>query len=217
MRCCIYWPLLAASLTGCAQAPQSPSSPNIKSASARIGGPCEGCEAVYECPVPFAALNEVDTLSLFHEEGPKLIVSGTVYKSDGTTPAPDVVLYVYQTDRTGRYRSVPDSTVWARRHGSIRGWMKTNNKGQYKFYTVRPGSYTKEGPPAHIHITVKEPGKNEYYIDDFQFDDDPTFTPELRSRQQNRGGDGVLKVERRAGVEYAVRNIALGKNVTDYR
>src|SRR5688572_27130373 len=68
-----------------------------------IGGPCEGCEAIYESPVPFEKLNEVDTLPIFSEQGPKLAVSGTVYKSDGKTPAPGVVLYVYQTDQTGRY------------------------------------------------------------------------------------------------------------------
>jgi protocatechuate 3,4-dioxygenase beta subunit len=133
----------------------------------KVGGPCEGCEAIYESKVPFDALNEIDTLPDFYEAGPKLVVSGTVYKSDGKTPAPGVVLYVYHTDQTGKYRVTGNETGWGKRHGSIRGWMKTNAQGRYKFYTLRPASYSKEGPPAHIHITIKEPGKTEYWIDDF--------------------------------------------------
>jgi protocatechuate 3,4-dioxygenase beta subunit len=181
-----------------------------------VGGPCEGCEAIFESPVPFEALNEVDTLPLFHENGPKLIVSGTVYKKDGKTPAPGVVLYVYHTDQTGKYRMTGTEKGWATRHGSIRGWMKTNERGEYRFFTIRPASYSKTGPAAHIHLTVKEPDKNEYYLDDFLFDDDPFLTKEDRDRQRKRGGDGVLKLTERNGMFYSERNVVLGLNVTDY-
>jgi protocatechuate 3,4-dioxygenase beta subunit len=94
--------------------------------------------------------------------------------------------------------------------------MKTNAKGEYRFYTVRPAAYSKTGPPAHIHVTVKEPDKNEYYIDDFQFDDDPYLTPAMRKLQHDRGGDGILKLEERAGIFFGRRNITLGKNVDNY-
>jgi protocatechuate 3,4-dioxygenase, beta subunit len=181
-----------------------------------VGGPCEGCEAIYESKTPFETLNEVDTLPVFGEQGPKLVVSGTVYKSDGKTPAPSVVLYVYHTDQAGKYRKTGNETGWATRHGSIRGWMKTNERGEYRFYTLRPAAYSKTGPPAHIHITVKEPDKNEYFIDDFLFDDDPFLTSSDRQRLRNRGGDGILKLKEKDGVFYGERNIVLGKNVTDY-
>ncbi|HVF81786.1 MAG TPA: hypothetical protein VM884_07620 [Flavisolibacter sp.] len=182
----------------------------------KVGGQCEGCEAIYESKVPFNALNETDTLPVFDEAGPKLVVSGTVYKVDGKTPAAGVILYVYHTDQTGKYRVTGAETGWGKRHGSIRGWMKTNSLGQYKFYTVRPASYSTQGPPAHIHITVKEPDKTEYWLDDFHFDDDPLLTAETRKNFQNRGGNGVLRVQKRAGVYYAERNIYLGKAIPDY-
>ena len=187
---------LCGSVTACAQ-----SNTQVKSNSKgqKVGGPCEGCEAIYETKVPFEALNEVDTLPIFSEHGPKLVISGTVYKSDGKTPAPGVVLYVYQTDQTGKYRVTGAEEGWGRRHGTIRGWMKTNDKGQYRFYTVRPASYSKTGPPAHIHVTVKEPDKSEYWIDDFHFDDDPFLTPDMRKGQRNRGGDGILKLVEKNG------------------
>ena len=209
----IFSLLLCISISSCGQ-----NNAQVKSGQkgARVGGLCEGCEAIYENTIPFEAMNEVDTLPIFSEQGPKLVVSGVVYKSDGKTPAPGVVLYVYQTDRTGRYRMTGNETGWARRHGSIRGWMKTNAKGEYRFYTIRPASYSESGPPAHIHVFIKEPDKNEYYIDDFQFDDDPTLTPDVRRRQQNRGGDGILKLEEKGGIYYGNRNIYLGKNVEAY-
>ena len=65
-----------------------------------------------------------------------------------------------------------DTTGWGERHGYIRGWVKTNERGEYKFYTLRPGAYPGRNNPEHIHITVKEPGMNEYFIDDYHFADD---------------------------------------------
>lgn len=180
-----------------------------------VGGRCEGCEAIYESPVPFKNLADTDTLPDFSEEGPKLVVSGTVYKADGKTPAPGVVLYVYHTDQTGRYRTTSADTGWGRRHGNIRGWVKTNASGQYRFYTLRPAPYSAQAPPAHIHLTVKEPDKNEYWLDDFRFDDDPMLTPELR-RGKSRGGSGILKLTRDGSLFAGHRDIYLGRNIENY-
>ena len=75
------------------------------------------------------------------EPGEKLEISGVIYKSDGKTPAPNVILYVYQTAKSGLYEPGPNQTGGVRRHGRIRGWVKTNQKGEYKFLTIRPGNY----------------------------------------------------------------------------
>ena len=45
-----------------------------------VGGGCEGCEAIYESPVPFEQLKSVDTLPDFNDAGPKLEISGIVYR-----------------------------------------------------------------------------------------------------------------------------------------
>lgn len=196
---------------GCRQ-----SNSQVNGKKTHIGGPCEGCEAIYETRTPFSDLNEVDTLPVFNEPGTKLVISGTVFKADSKTPAPGVVLYVYHTDQSGRYRMTGNETGWAKRHGSIRGWIKTNEKGQYKFYTMRPASYSKTGPPAHIHITLKEPDKNEYWIDEFHFDDDPLLKTEVRKAMENRGGNGILQLDEKDGVYYGERNIYLGRNIPGY-
>jgi protocatechuate 3,4-dioxygenase, beta subunit len=31
-----------------------------------------------------------------------------------------------------------DETGWGKRHGYLRGWMKTNEKGGHKFFTLMP-------------------------------------------------------------------------------
>ena len=38
-------------------------------AKTNVGGSCEGCEAVFESPVPFDKLNNVDTLPDFNDRG----------------------------------------------------------------------------------------------------------------------------------------------------
>ena len=182
----------------------------------KVGGNCEGCEAIYETPIPFEQLNEVDSLPGFTDAGPKIEISGIIYKADGKTPAPGIILYVYHTDQKGIYATKGDEKGWAKRHGYMRGWVKTNEKGEYKFYTLVPATYPNSNNPKHIHPTIKEPGFTEYWIDEFVFDDDPLLPAGERNRPNPVGGGGVLKTEMKDGMLHATRNIILGLNVKDY-
>jgi protocatechuate 3,4-dioxygenase, beta subunit len=182
----------------------------------KVGGPCEGCEAIYESPVAFDKLDWIDTLPDFNDPGPKLEVSGIIYKRDGKTPASNVVLYIYHTNQKGIYEKKGDEKGWGKRHGYIRGWVKTNEKGEYKFYTLVPASYPNSTNPKHIHPSIKEPGYSEYYIDEFLFDDDPLLPNEERTRPRPRGGNGVLKTTMKGGMLRATHNIILGLNIPDY-
>jgi protocatechuate 3,4-dioxygenase, beta subunit len=181
----------------------------------KIGGACEGCEAIHESPVAFEKLTSTVTLPDFNDAGPKIEISGIVYQRDGMTPAKDVVIYVYHTDQSGVYPTKGNETGWGKRHGFIRGWVKTDKNGFYQIYTLKPAAYPNRKDPAHIHITIKEPGKNEYYIDEFLFADDPLLP---KQRQANpRGGDGVVKlVDTEKNIAHATRHIFLGLNVPDY-
>lgn len=182
-----------------------------------IGGPCEGCEAIHESPVPFDKLTMFAKLPDATWDGKKpLGINGVVYKADGRTPAPDVVIYIYHTDETGHYVAKPGAKGWERRHGSIRGWMRTNEKGEYKFVTLRPAPYPGHTESAHIHITIKEPGLTEYYIDEFVFADDPLLTPDKRQKLENRGGSGILTLKDVGNMYKAERNIYLGRNIPNY-
>ena len=183
----------------------------------RVGGPCEGCEAIHESLVPFDKLNNLLKMPDATWTGKKpLGVNGVVYKADGKTPAPNVILYVYHTDESGHYPKKGNETGWGKRHGYLRGWLRTNEKGEYQFVTLRPAPYPDHSEPAHIHITVKEPGLTAYYIDEFLFDDDPLLKPEKRRNLPNRGGTGILTLKDVGNMYKAERAIYLGKNIPNY-
>lgn len=179
-----------------------------------VGGPCEGCEAIYE--YGNKKLSAIDTLPEFWYNEPKMKVTGTVYKLDGKTPAQDVIIYIYHTNRKGVYQTKGNEKGWAKRHGYIRGWVKTNKNGNFTFYSFRPASYPDGSEPEHIHIIIKEPNKNEYYLDEYFFTDDPLFTDQFKSRLKNRGGSGVVVPKMINGMWYINRDLILGKNIPDY-
>jgi protocatechuate 3,4-dioxygenase beta subunit len=201
---------------GCARPAQTQPSRVAQSETKwRIGGYCEGCEAIYG-GMP-SQLNWESRIAPATEPGEPFEASGVIYQPDGKTPAPGVILYAYHTNAKGIYPPAPDATGDARRHGRLRGWIKTNAKGEYKFHTIRPASYPGRNIPAHIHLIVKEPDKNEYYIDDFEFDDDPMLTPQERARRRNGGGSGIVRLNKNSdGVWLARRDIVLGLHVPDY-
>lgn len=204
--------LLVISISGRTQSVKN----DAKTSSQKIvGGGCEGCGAVFEYGQK--RLTWIDTLPDFHEPGPKLEVRGTIYKRDRKTPANDVILYVYHTDQKGEYPRKGNETGMATKHGYIRGWIKTNADGKYTFYTLRPAAYPGGGNPAHIHPIIKEPGIQEYWIDEYLFDDDPILTDEERKSQRGRGGNGILKLKTdKTGMFLAERDIILGLNVPGY-
>ncbi len=183
----------------------------------KVGGACENCESVYESPTPFEKLSHIDTLPDFNEDGPKIEISGVIYKSDGITPAPGVVLYYYHTDQKGYYPKKGDETGWGTRHGYLRGWLRTNEKGEYKFYTLRPAPYPNATFPAHIHCILKEPDKNEYWIDDYVFDDDKFVDEKYRKNSGDRCGNGIVTLTKNeSGIYTGKRDLVLGKNIEDY-
>lgn len=177
-----------------------------------VGGPCEGCEAIFE--YGNRSLSPVDTLPDFTSTGHPLKITGTIYKPDGKTPAKGVILYIYHTNAEGVYPKRGDETGWGRRHGYLRGWIKTDADGQYTFYTQKPGSYGSN--PAHIHPTILEPGGKYYYIDMYVFEGDPNLSDGRRNNDQARGGSGVVSLQREDALLVARRDITLGLHVPGY-
>jgi len=204
--------LLLVSVEACAQSDDHDQ--NSRSEKT-VGGPCEGCDAALEFGE--RPLTWIDTLPDFHDVGPKLEVSGTIYHHDGKTPANNVILYIYHTDQRGEYPKKGNETGSARQHGYIQGWIRTGADGKYRFYTLKPGPYPEGGNPAHIHPVIKEPGFKPYWIDEYLFEGDPDITDAERKRLPQRGGPGILKTEKRDDGMLAVkRDIILGLNVPGY-
>jgi protocatechuate 3,4-dioxygenase beta subunit len=140
------------------------------------------------------------------EKGEPLIMSGTIYQPDGTTPAEEIVLYVYHTDSTGYYSKDDDPY-----NPRLRGWMKTGKDGKYEFKTIKPAPYPKRTTPAHIHAQVYSSQIPEYSIDDYWFEGDPFITPEEKAKLTGRGGfNSIIKLTRGDdGILRGVRNIKL--------
>jgi protocatechuate 3,4-dioxygenase beta subunit len=168
---------------------------------------CEGCEGALERPA--AELGSEARIAAPGEPGERMRIEGIVYRTDGRTPAADVVIYAYQTDAGGLYsRGRPDSE-WSRRHGLLRGWVRTGADGRYAFDTVKPGPYPRETNPAHVHLTILEPGRPPYWIDDIVFAGEFGVTATYRRERENRGGDGIVALGRRGGLLVARRDIFL--------
>ena len=194
----------------------SNSKENIESGkSDLVGGPCDGCEIMY-VDMP-DQINSIDTSAGWYEKGQRIIINGSVKKSDGTSPAKDVVIYYWHTDDRGYYSPVANQNERSKRHGHIRGWVKTDINGKYFINTIKPGAYPNDSIPAHIHILVKEADVNkEYYIDDLVFNGDAYLTKEYITSVTNRGGSGILYPEMKDKIMAANHNITLGLNIPSY-
>ena len=169
---------------------------------------CEWCGAA-DAP---AELGPVLAIDAGGEPGERLVIEGTVYQDDGTTPAPGVLVYAYHTNTGGVYPKRGDETGNGRRHGYLRGWLRTGADGRYRIETIRPGTYPTRGAPAHVHMTVQPPGEEERYIDDVVFEGDPLLTSAERARLRARGGSGIVRLERGPdGALRARRDILLGR------
>ncbi|HYK01892.1 MAG TPA: intradiol ring-cleavage dioxygenase [Thermoanaerobaculia bacterium] len=161
---------------------------------------CEWC-GTSEAP---AKLASTVSLAPASEPGERMVITGTIFRRDGKTPAKNALLYVYHTNAQGVYPKRGNETGNAQRHGYLRGWLRTDAQGRYRIESIRPGSYPGRRDPSHIHPTVKIDGHDEFWIDEFLFDDDPKLTPEAR-----KGQDGIVKLVKRAGVWVGTRNIVL--------
>ena len=180
-----------------------------------IGNPCEGCEAVFD-GMP-AEIPSLLRLAPVGEPGVPMRISGRVLDGSGRARA-GVVVYAYQTDRTGLYpRPAQRLGFEAMRHGRLRGWVRSDTQGRYVIDTIRPGSYPGEDVAEHVHMHVLEPGCFTYYIDDLMFLDDPKLSAEERRQAHGTGGAGLLRPVMADGRWQVERDIVLGRDVPGHR
>ena len=185
----------------------------IKNENKIVGGLCEDCEAALDYELLNLKLEAVDTFPNYSKTDPKLKITGTVFKIDGKTPAQNVVLYIYHTNRDSIYEPSKNPVGFEKRHGQYRGWIKTDPNGRYTFYTFRPAPYPLARESEHIHIYIKEPNKTPYYIDNFIFQDDPTLKEATIKSQSKRGGSGLIDLTEANGILVGKRDIILGLNI----
>lgn len=208
--------LLIFCLVGCGQTRRETPAQNTGEDVA-VGGVCDRCGVMFEGMPALDEIKSETTIAGEGEPGERMIISGTVLMKDGKTPARNVILYIYHTNAQGFYAPSANQT-FGRMNGHLRGWVKTDENGKFKFFSIRPAPYPNRNIPAHIHILVKETGKTVYYIDEVWFDDDKLITDKLRNEAEKRGGDLIIHLTKNnENVWLGNLTITLGLNIPDYK
>jgi protocatechuate 3,4-dioxygenase beta subunit len=141
-----------------------------------------------------------------------LKISGIVYQADGTTPASDVILYLYQHDENGDFQYEVNDGVKRLRH---RGWVKTDSNGRYTFNTFIPGeaivplNYPRRYGPKQIYLMAKTTDSQVINLPAFMFEGDDLLSKSCRKRLEKKGIDCILNPVEEEGILVADQDIVL--------
>ena len=152
-------------------------------------------------------LNNTDTIPGFESKKEKLKIFGTIYESDGVSPAKDVILYIEQANENGDFDLIKEND---KRYVHNRGWIKTDADGHYTFYTYVPGNDRRYNQMQQLFPIIKEPSKPEYEIATFLFDEDPLLSKLCRKRLTKKGDlTRILKLKKVDGMFVTQKDIVL--------
>lgn len=158
-------------------------------------------------------LSSTDSIPDFASKPNPLKISGTVFLSDGVTPAKDVILFINQPDENGNYEL---KKHLKKRYVYHRAWVKTDTDGHYTFYTFIPGTDRHSTALKSINLTIKEPNKVEYNADSYLFDNDPLLTDSCRKKLAQNGIDSILMPEKKDSILVATKNIILEQHRIEF-
>jgi protocatechuate 3,4-dioxygenase beta subunit len=120
-----------------------------------------------------------DNLNFTNLDGSNMYVQGTVYGgTDNTTPLANAKIEIWQADNEGSYHpqsggdynSINQSTV------ALRGYITTDEKGEYSYTSIFPAEY--EGRTRHVHYRVSKEGYEPVVTQLTFFKDGDKFPPE---------------------------------------
>jgi len=130
------------------------------------------------------ALGELDNdLTRQHADEPlgeRISVSGRLLGSDGR-PIPGQLVEIWQANAAGRYRHAVDThPAPLDPNFTGAGRCLTDEKGEYRFVTVKPGAYPWKNHenawrPAHIHFSVFGRAIPDRLVTQMYFPGDPLF------------------------------------------
>jgi protocatechuate 3,4-dioxygenase beta subunit len=113
-------------------------------------------------------------------QGQRIIVHGRVIEEDGR-PVPDTLVEVWQANAGGRYFHRNDN--WPSPldpNFTGLGRTLTNDKGEFRFTTIKPGAYPwgnhpNAWRPAHIHFSLFGRAFTQRLVTQMYFPSDPLF------------------------------------------
>jgi protocatechuate 3,4-dioxygenase beta subunit len=155
-------------------------------------------------------ITKLDTVPDYMSKSNKLKITGTIYKSDGVTPAKDVLLYIEQPDENGDFdlREKDDE-----RYVHHRAWVRTDADGQYTIFTFVPGSDRRFHQPQQIFPLIKEASGPAYALETFLFSEDPVLTKSCRKKIAQSGDPSrILVLKNEDGLLVAQKDIVLSSN-----
>ncbi len=133
--------------------------------------------------------------------GERIIVAGRVLDEDGQ-PVPGTLIELWQCNSTGRYRhpvDQHDAPLDPNFDGV--GQIATNERGEYRFLTIKPGAYPWRNTPnawrpAHLHFGIFGPAFATRLITQMYFPGDPLLAYDF-NLSRHRRQTGARAVDRR--------------------
>ena len=160
-------------------------------------------------------LTHTDTIPEYGSKIEKLKIHGTIYQSDGVTPASDVILYIEQADENGDFDMRKENDEKYVYHS---GTIKTDANGQYTFFTFVPGNDRRYKQLSQLFPAVKEPSKPAYFLPTLLFDSDPLLTKKCRKRMAKKDDlSRILKPKTVNGLLVVEKDIVLPEAVNQSR
>ena len=148
--------------------------------------------------------------------GEVIEISGTVFDAD-LTPVPDAVLELWQADSFGRYLIEPQRKPFEDSFGF--GRVPTNEAGQFRFRTIKPGAVQAETPASqapHILVSILMRGLLYRLITRIYFSDETANAndPVLNSIEPRRRDSLLAKAEPAQPYRYEWNVFLQGENET---
>jgi len=130
------------------------------------------CETTNDILGPFYRPNAPTRADLTAPDmqGTPILLKGTVYAKDCTTPLKDALVEIWHCSADGAYDNESNAFMY-------RAKWSTDSEGLYAFKTILPGKYLngKLYRPAHIHFRVTAP-KHKELVSQLYFEGDPHIT-----------------------------------------
>ena len=151
-----------------------------------------------------SVLSNSDALPDYESKAQPFKISGTLYMSDGATPAKDYIITINQANENG------DFEVNKNKELITSATIKTDANGQYIFYTYVPGNDRLYNKLQEIFMKVQTPDGTEYAMPTLLFDKDPMLTKRCRKQIAKKSDvSRILKLEKENDTSVVKRDMTL--------
>ncbi len=135
------------------------------------------------------------TITSSHEPGTKITIKGHVVDKKGKAYK-NILLYFYQTSDSGWYADTAAHILEKEgdmKHARLFGYLRTDDKGQFSFETIKPNGYPKSSITGHVHIQCMiSDSKSLASPTELHFEDDRRMS-KLRKKEILEEGNLIAK------------------------